>query len=328
MARQSRPWFRFYVEAPTDLKIRRLTPEQRWLWVCVLGMARRSPIPGKLMLTEDIPNEPGDLAWYSDMPIEAVEDGLRVMESLKLIVTCNDVITVTKWDERQYEGDFARQRISNQLRNQVFDRDGGECQECGTTEDLTIDHIIPRTKNGPTELDNLQLLCRTCNSRKGNRTRQQAHRSRNAVTAKSQHVTAPDTETDTEKELAPKTARKPDPIFDALCEVCDLDPKQLTPSARGALNKARKEIAGLEATDEDVRRKAHAYRVAYPGMALTPSALAKHWPSLDAGLTRPTTVKPSAYGTPTRALLGRGVDAAPTWELDEEGLAVPVRGVG
>lgn len=36
-----------------------------------------------------------------------------------------------------------------------------------------------------------------------------------------------------------------------------------------------------------------------------------------------TTVKPSAYGTPTRALLGRGVDAAPLYELDEAGFAVP-----
>lgn len=125
------------------------------------------------------------------------------------------------------------------------------------------------------------------------------------------------------EELAP-AERPRDPIFDALCEVCAIDPQQLTSSARGALNKARKEIVSLGATDEDVRRKAHAYRVAYPAISLTPSALVKHWPALGS----PTTVKPSAYGTPTRALLGRGVDAAPAWELDEEGLAVPASGVG
>jgi len=42
----------------------------------------------------------------------------------------------------------------------------------------------------------------------------------------------------------------------------------------------------------------------------------------------PTTVKPSTYGTPTRALLGRGVDAKPVFEINDEGFAVPVREAG
>lgn len=37
----------------------------------------------------------------------------------------------------------------------------------------------------------------------------------------------------------------------------------------------------------------------------------------------PTTVKPSAYGAPTRALLGRGVNAEPLYEINEDGFAVP-----
>lgn len=95
------------------------------------------------------------------------------------------------------------------------------------------------------------------------------------------------TETETETELAP-AERPRDLIFDALVEVCAIDASQLTSSARGALNKARKELVALGASDEDVRRKADAYRAAYPGISLTPSALVKHWPALGS----PTTIKP------------------------------------
>lgn len=45
----------------------------------------------------------------------------------------------------------------------------GACVECFSTEDIAIDHIVPLSKGGPNTLDNVQPLCRSCNSRKGNR---------------------------------------------------------------------------------------------------------------------------------------------------------------
>lgn len=43
-------------------------------------------------------------------------------------------------------------------------RDGYRCRKCGTTHgELTIDHVIPRSKGGSNRLENLQLLCATCN---------------------------------------------------------------------------------------------------------------------------------------------------------------------
>ena len=43
------------------------------------------------------------------------------------------------------------------------------CRNCGSILALTIDHIIPMSKGGRDDLSNLQCLCKSCNSSKGNR---------------------------------------------------------------------------------------------------------------------------------------------------------------
>lgn len=57
--------------------------------------------------------------------------------------------------------------ISFSLRWEVFKRDDFRCKHCGTRDHLRADHILPESKGGPTTLENLQTLCRTCNSKKG-----------------------------------------------------------------------------------------------------------------------------------------------------------------
>lgn len=63
----------------------------------------------------------------------------------------------------------AKQRIGAALRTRVFERDRYRCVTCATHLDLTADHIVPESLGGPTEFENLQTLCRSCNARKGAR---------------------------------------------------------------------------------------------------------------------------------------------------------------
>ena len=53
-------------------------------------------------------------------------------------------------------------------RLRVLARDGHACVLCGSESDLTVDHIVARSKGGELyDDDNLRTLCRPCNSRKG-----------------------------------------------------------------------------------------------------------------------------------------------------------------
>lgn len=62
---------------------------------------------------------------------------------------------------------YVKKPIPTELRWAVFRRDGYRCVHCGYDADLTADHIEPEVKGGRTGIDNLQTLCRSCNSKKG-----------------------------------------------------------------------------------------------------------------------------------------------------------------
>jgi 5-methylcytosine-specific restriction endonuclease McrA len=62
-------------------------------------------------------------------------------------------------------------------RNRILARDRYRCQYCarkGTAFDLTLDHIVPRSRGGKTLAENLVASCKDCNNRKGDRTPEEA----------------------------------------------------------------------------------------------------------------------------------------------------------
>lgn len=87
MPRPSRPWFRFYVEAVSDRKLRRLRPEHRWLFVACLAAARQSSEPGTLLVGEGSPMDCHDLADFAGMDVRTVRAGMAALDRAGLIVT-------------------------------------------------------------------------------------------------------------------------------------------------------------------------------------------------------------------------------------------------
>lgn len=109
----------------------------------------------------------------------------RVVDEKKELFDLNEIIDVLKnidsskvKDGRRFYSRevwksierVERAKVSNELRQEIFERDGYTCVNCGSTEKelLEIDHIKPISKGGKTEPDNLQTLCHDCNIRKGN----------------------------------------------------------------------------------------------------------------------------------------------------------------
>ncbi len=62
-------------------------------------------------------------------------------------------------------------QIPTWMRQEVFERDGYRCCECDADDRLECDHVIPLMHRGPTTVENLQTLCRSCNARKKDRIR-------------------------------------------------------------------------------------------------------------------------------------------------------------
>lgn len=117
-------------------------------------------------------------------------------------------------------------------------------------------------------------------------------RRRNAVTPAVSHTESGSTEVEVEREREEPTTktqhlapRKRDALFEAVAEVCGINRDELTPSGRGALNKAVAMLRGVGASPEDVAVRASNWPYEVP---ITPPGLAKHWPALGAVKPLPT----------------------------------------
>ncbi len=64
----------------------------------------------------------------------------------------------------------AQDRAPAFTRFNVFLRDGFSCAYCNRSEDLTFDHVIPRSRGGRTSWENIVAACSRCNLAKGGRT--------------------------------------------------------------------------------------------------------------------------------------------------------------
>lgn len=61
-----------------------------------------------------------------------------------------------------------QRRIPENVKREVWRRDGGKCSHCGSRNQLEYDHIVPFSKGGSNTARNVELLCMMCNRKKSN----------------------------------------------------------------------------------------------------------------------------------------------------------------
>ena len=100
------------------------------------------------------------------------------MDNLKVCITCGQLAAGTRCDDCQsaHTRRIDQQRGGREARGygptwrrrakQII-RLNPACIDCGSTDDLTVDHIIPKARGGTDEPENLATRCRTHNSSKG-----------------------------------------------------------------------------------------------------------------------------------------------------------------
>tara|TARA_Y100000590_G_scaffold353177_1_gene405991 strand:- start:1293 stop:1832 length:540 start_codon:yes stop_codon:yes gene_type:complete len=98
---------------------------------------------------------------------ETVINSENSIKSISRSFLIPSVIKTLKYIKRPYEKKISRFGI--------FARDNFACQYCNTTKKkLTIDHIVPKSKNGDHSWDNVTTACTDCNHKKAGRTPREA----------------------------------------------------------------------------------------------------------------------------------------------------------
>lgn len=102
--------------------------------------------------------------------VEEYQD--RILRSQYLVIKMPAVVRLVNYIRR------IPQKIVKFSRSNVYARDKWKCQYCNQKfkiEDLTYDHVLPKSQGGQTCWENIVTCCKDCNIKKGNRTPAQAN---------------------------------------------------------------------------------------------------------------------------------------------------------
>lgn len=108
---------------------------------------------------------------WEDITSLSETDKLNIIHSSNVSFAIPEIIKVSKfYGYKKWRIKFSRKNI--------FERDNHTCQYCAKvfpTSKLNIDHIIPRSKGGKTSWENVALSCISCNTKKRDRTPEEAN---------------------------------------------------------------------------------------------------------------------------------------------------------
>ena len=99
---------------------------------------------------------------YFNGKIEFVEKGDSYISSIYMKFQIPKIVRLKKYI-------YVKKKQISLTRKNIFKRDNHICQYCGkSSQELTIDHVIPKDKGGVDNWKNLVTACRRCNTKKGN----------------------------------------------------------------------------------------------------------------------------------------------------------------
>jgi 5-methylcytosine-specific restriction endonuclease McrA len=110
------------------------------------------------------------LYGWEDWSQLAPREGESFIQAIRSRVRAPEVIVLSNYDRLPVTA------VSFSRRN-LFKRDHATCQYCGVQpggEELSIDHVVPRSQGGVSSWENCVLACVPCNKRKANRTPREA----------------------------------------------------------------------------------------------------------------------------------------------------------
>jgi 5-methylcytosine-specific restriction endonuclease McrA len=120
---------------------------------------------GTAMIIEPESFETHDLLSWNDVSRIRARVGDAMIRSPRLALVAPEVILLTT-----YEGPGGRAVVFS--RKNLFKRDRYTCQYCGLQpgpSELTVDHVVPRSRGGVSSWENCVLACVECNKRKADR---------------------------------------------------------------------------------------------------------------------------------------------------------------
>ena len=104
-----------------------------------------------------------DLGYDQFLKFSNIEDALALDRHANILDLDTVYFSPKKSKINEYD---AVRLIPQDVKDKVWNRDGGKCVKCGGNERLDYDHIIPFSKGGSNTYRNIQLLCEKCNRKK------------------------------------------------------------------------------------------------------------------------------------------------------------------
>ena len=154
------------LQRPTLVLNRRWTPIRTTPVQDAIGLVAK----GTAVIIEPESFETHDLASWNDVSRARLRFGDLAIRSPRLVLVPPEVILLMT-----YDGQGGRAVVFS--RKNLFKRDRYTCQYCGIQpgpEELTVDHVVPRSRGGVSSWENCVLACVECNKLKADRSPAQA----------------------------------------------------------------------------------------------------------------------------------------------------------